>query len=360
MSKRSSCLWSLAWLLIGLIGGTIIGVLIGWFVWPVNYVDTDIVDLRAGYQDDYILMVSDAYLLDGNLAQAERRLSYLSEPRVEQRVVALIQSKMAAGEPPEKLRSLVNLAQGLRVDTREMAQYILMSTPTVTSTATPVPTASPTERATPTLAATDTPVPTQAPTRAATLTLTPTVAPGPLIDWGALNPTPTFTSTGTVEPTGEASPSPAAPEATVTPRKDFTIVSQRMLHKAQTGGCEAPSVIYIKTIDPAGKPVDGIIFRVFWDGGEFPPVVTGSKGPGTAEAAAWTGDYYVEVMGNVNGEKMTGERSRMLRTSYPPVDDLLAAGYCEGISRAECERLRDNNELCTGHYSYELVFRRQW
>ena len=356
MSKRRSCLWALIWLLIGLMGGIILGVLIGWIVWPVNYVDTDIVDLRAGYQDDYILMVGDAYLLDGNLAQAERRLSYLSEPHVEQRVVALIQGKMAAGESPEKLRSLVSLAQGLRVDTREMAEYILTSTPTSTLTDTPVMISISTQTATATLPVSDTPVPTKMPTLAPSPTR-PAI-PSPIVSWGTL--TPTVEMTGAVDAPIVFGTVALSPEETVAPRKDFTIASQRMLHKAQTGGCEAPSIIYIKTIDPSGKPVDGIIFRVSWDGGEFPPVVTGSKGPGTAEAAAWTGDYFVEVIGNVNGEKITSDRSRMLRTSYPPVGDLLEAGYCEKISPAECEKLRDNNELCTGHYSFELVFKRLW
>ena len=355
MSKRSTCLWALVWLLIGLVGGTLLGVLIGWVIWPVNYIDTDIVDLRAGYQDDYIIMVSDAYALTGDLAQAERRLSYLSEPQVEKRLVALIQSKMAAGEPPEKLGSLVALAQGLRVDTREMAAYIQTFTPTPTPTATSTFTPTPVPTATATSPAAVTPRPTRSPTRQATPT--PPAPSSPVVVWNTW--TPTWTVTGTVGlPSLE--PTAAPPAETVVWQKDFAIVSQRMLHKAQTGGCEAPSVIYIKALDRAGRPLDGVIFRVFWDGGEFPPVVTGSKGPGAAEAAAWTGDYFVEVIGNINGEKMTGERSRMLRTSYPSVDDLFEAGYCEGISRAECEQLRDNNELCTGHYSYEVVFRRRW
>lgn len=356
MNKRRSCLWALIWLLIGLLGGIILGVLIGWVVWPVNYVDTDIVDLRAGYQDDYILMVGDAYFLDGNLAQAERRLSYLSEPHVEQRVAALIQGKMAAGESPEKLRPLVSLAQGLRVDTLEMVGYILTPTPTSTPVDTAVTSSTLARTATATFSPTDTSVPTKTATRVPSPTR-PTIL-SPTVSLTTMTPTAELTSTVST-PVGFDNVAPT-PDQTAAPRKAFTIASQRMLHKEQTGGCEAPSIIYIRTIDLSGRPVDGIIFRVFWDGGEFPPVVTGSKGPGTAEAAAWTGDYYVEAIGNVNGEKITSDRSRMLRTSYPPVDDLLEAGYCKKISPAECEKLRDNNELCTGHYSFELVFKRLW
>ena len=358
MNKRRSCLSGLAFLFVGLLGGIAIGVLIGWVIWPVHYVDTDIVDLRAGYQDDYILMVGDTYFLDGDLAQAQRRLSYLADPNLDHRLVALIQSKMDAEEPPEKVRSLIALAQGLRLDTGDMLEYIVTYTPTLTPrpTPTPVHTATRTPAATTVAAPSDTPIPVVT----ATATSLPTrVAPlGPIVSRETLSPAPEATLevvtpilTATVAlPSGEG-PSPTG---------DFAVMNRRMLHKTEVGGCEAPSIIYIKTVDPAGRPVDGVVIKVAWDGGEFSPVVTGSKGPGTAEAVAWSGDYYVEVIGNVGGEELSSERSPLLRTTYPAVVDLLDAGYCESLSAEECEQRRDDNDLCTGHYSYEVVFQRQW
>jgi hypothetical protein len=133
-----------------------------------------------------------------------------------------------------------------------------------------------------------------------------------------------------------------------------------MLHKLEVGGCEAPARINIKAVDPAGRPVDGVVMRVAWDGGEFPPVVTGSNGPGTAETLVWAGDYYIDVIGNVGGEDLTAERSPLLRTAYPAVADLVQAGYCDSLNVEECKNQRDHYGLCAGHYSYEVIYRRQW
>jgi hypothetical protein len=345
MNTRRGCLSGLAFLFVGLLGGVALGVLIGWVVWPVNYVDTDIVDLRAGYQDDYILMVGDAYSLDDNLAEAQRRLSYLVDPNLDHRIVALIQSKMDGEEPPEKIRSLVTLAQGLRVDTLEMVEYVVTHTPTLTPWPTPAPdhTATHTPTATTEAAPSDTPVP--AATATATSLPTRAVPGSPLVSEEPLTPvteatlevvTPVLTVTVALPPGESASAA-----------GDFVVMSRRMLHKMEVGGCDAPAIIYIKAVDPGGRPVDGVVMRVAWDGGELPPVVTGSKGPGTAETVVWAGDYYVEVTGNVGGEELSSERSSLLRTTYPAVNDLLDAGYCESPSAKECEQRRDDDRRPT-------------
>jgi len=358
MNKRRSCLSGLAFLFVGLLGGVALGVLIGWVVWPVNYVDTDIVDLRAGYQDDYILMVGYAYYLDDNLPQAQRRLSYLADPNLDHRIVALIQSKMDAEEAPEKVRSLVTLAQGLRVDTQEMLEYVVTHTPTLTPwpTPTPVHTATRTPATTTVVAPSDTPIP--AATATATSLPKRVVPSSPTVSGELLSPV-TEATLEVVTPV-LTMPMTSPPGENASAAGDFTVMSRRMLHKVEVGGCEAPSIIYIKAVDPGGRPVDGVVMRVAWDGGEFPLVVTGSKGPGTASAVVWAGDYYVEVTGNVGGEELSGERSSLLRTTYPAVTDLLDAGYCESLSAEECEQRRDENDLCAGHYSYEVIFQRQW
>ena len=359
MNKRRGCLTSLVWLSGGLLAGVVLGILIGWVFWPVNYVDTDIVDLRAGYQDDYILMVSDAYYLDGDLAEAQRRLANLAGTGVNARIVALIKGKMLAGQPPEELAAIVTLAQGLHVETQDMLDYIATSTPTAT------------RMPQPTVVRTAT-IPTHTPA----VVVFPSVPP---VSSATLSPSPSPTTemiaaTATIsrelalsapELAATAADLTAVPPLTVEPpatgvsrSPDFTILTQRMMGKVEVGGCEAPAMIYVKTVDAQGKLVDGIIVQAFWDGGKFEPVVTGSKGPGTAEIVASSGDYYVEIIGNVSGADLTSERSRLLRTAYPSVADLLEAGYCESLDAHECELKRDQNALCGGHYSYELYFRR--
>lgn len=163
-------------LALSLVGGVAAGFVLGWVVWPVTYVDTDVVDLRAGYQDDYIVMTGDAYALDRSLAAAEERLARLEDPAIGRRVAALVRSKMEAGEPAEQLRSLVLLAEALSVASRDMLDYAATETPTRTPvpTATETPTATPTPTTTPTAPPTATLTPTPRPRATATLMRSPT------------------------------------------------------------------------------------------------------------------------------------------------------------------------------------------
>ena len=343
MNKRRGCLTSLVVLTAGLLAGVVIGVLIGWVFWPVNYVDTDIMDLRAGYQDDYILMVADTYYLDGDLARAQERLAKLADDGVSSRIIALIKGKMLAGQPPEELAALVMLAQGLHVETQDMLDYIVTATPTATDTPRPERTATPP----PTLAI----VALSSATRVSTATPAPTPTSETLTSPLAGTTTPEAAET-------ETSLTAELPVSATPSGPDFEVRSQRMMGKAEVGGCDAPAMIYVKTVDRRGRLVDGFVVQAFWDGGKFEPVVTGSKGPGTAEIVASSGDYYVEIVGHVPGDVVTSERSRLLRTAYPSVDDLLSAGYCESLDASQCEALRDSNALCGGNYSYEVYFER--
>jgi hypothetical protein len=358
MNKAGGCLVTVALLLLSLAGGAIIGVVTGWIAWPVSYVDTEVYDLKPGYQDDYILMTGDAYYLDHNLDEAQRRLSQLQEPDIRARVAALARSKMAAGEPVDEIRPLVVLAQALDAADQEMLEYVVTETPTPTATATSTPTPTRTFTPVPTATASATATgPSQAATPSATVrprsTNTPAASEAairieraPEVDAAGLTPTVAE------PPLGSPSPSNAGP--------DFRVVAQRMLGREENNGCNGPSIIYLKAVDASGQAIDGVIVRVSWDGGEFPPIVTGSKGPGLAEAVGWSGDYRAQVVGSLGGVELSGEPTRLLRMLYPEVDDLMAAGYCGSLTATECERRRDNNELCTGHYSYQVVFQRRW
>jgi hypothetical protein len=177
MSKKRSCMIVLILLALSLVGGVAVGFVLGWVVWPVTYVDTDVVDLRVGYQDDYIVMTGDAYALDRNLTAAKERLAHLEDPAVNQRVAGLVRSKMAASEPAGRLRSLVLLAEGLSVASRDMLDYTATETPTPT----PVPTATETP--------TTTPVSTRSPTATSTETATATARPPAT---ATLKPSPTW------------------------------------------------------------------------------------------------------------------------------------------------------------------------
>lgn len=53
------------------------GLLYGWWLNPVEYVDTTPDTLRVDYRSDYVLMVAEVYSVEGDLAQAARRLGLL-------------------------------------------------------------------------------------------------------------------------------------------------------------------------------------------------------------------------------------------------------------------------------------------
>lgn len=163
MGKIGNCLSTMLFLLLSLLGGIVLGVVIGWVIWPVTYIDTDIVDLRAGYQDDYLVMVGDDYYVTRDFAKAQHRLDRLQDPYVSQRIVSLIRSKMASGEEPQRLRPLVQLAEALQVGNQDMLDYIATVTPTFTPSPVATTTLTLTPRVTPTATHTPTSVPTAAP-----------------------------------------------------------------------------------------------------------------------------------------------------------------------------------------------------
>ena len=63
--------------LIAIAIGGLIGVVYGWFINPVEYTDTAPVKMRVDYKTDYVLMVSEAFKEDGDMALALERLAFL-------------------------------------------------------------------------------------------------------------------------------------------------------------------------------------------------------------------------------------------------------------------------------------------
>lgn len=57
--------------------GTLIGLLATWNFSPIQFTNANPADLKPNLKDDYVIMISAAYELDGNLALAKKRLSQL-------------------------------------------------------------------------------------------------------------------------------------------------------------------------------------------------------------------------------------------------------------------------------------------
>ncbi len=103
----------LALLLLGMVLGLGIGVLIGWGIWPVQFYDTDPVDLRAEHKREYIVLVSASYASTGDLDRARARLAKLAEEDIAQVVADLAQEYVERGEESVVTRNLVMLADAM-------------------------------------------------------------------------------------------------------------------------------------------------------------------------------------------------------------------------------------------------------
>lgn len=129
MRRGGTVLMSRFWrtslfILVGLGLGIGLGLAAGWLWWPVEYTDTEIADLTGAYQADYVLLVSDAYALTGDLAAARLRLGRLGAPDAAALVLARAQAALAKNAPVEQVSRLARLAAALGASSPEMAPYL--------------------------------------------------------------------------------------------------------------------------------------------------------------------------------------------------------------------------------------------
>jgi hypothetical protein len=115
-----------------IIGGTLLGIglgiAIGWLVWPVSYYDTDVYDLRADYQDEFVVLVGALYQLEGNVEVARQWLALLSPPDAPKPpkviVVEVTERYIARGANATDIGYLVGLAEALGTVTTPMQPYL--------------------------------------------------------------------------------------------------------------------------------------------------------------------------------------------------------------------------------------------
>lgn len=192
-------------------------------------------------------------------------------------------------------------------------------TPTATPTETPIPTATftpvpPTDTPIP---PTNTPVPTRVPTRAVAK-----AAAAPAVQAAA------------------AAPAPAPAKANV----QFSLVEARRLTPCENKGNHN---IFIKVVDAAGNPVDGVMVIQTPNGqpgNVIDKQVSGSKGPGMAEFLMWKlADYSVYV--STDGGN--------------PTSTDMANGLNSGFTdEAECAPGQGGNTLF--HNSFSVIFRKNF
>ncbi len=364
------------WLWVGLIALAVLigvagGVLIGWLVWPVEYVDTSLADLKLESKVEYAVLVGATYLADGNLDKAQARLEELDVPNPGQWIADLTDRYISEGRPDREIQGLAALASAFGVDTPRMAAYL--ATPTYTPLPTPVPTDTPTPTLTPsptmTPSPTDTPPPaTETPVPpTATDTPLPTNTPGPPTN----TPGPP-TNTPQPRPTNTPQPPTSTPTPTTPPVK-WTITEQRLVGPGQDSqGCTYGNLqIRVTVLDAGGNQINGV-----WVYDTYSQVymVTGNVdswdwGPGETkfEYGSHGGGKLCIATGQGGGCESDWTRD-MPCFDVPPFEDVWAAGYCEccypGITREACQALyNDSGNTCVGfygHYSWRVKFQRSW
>ncbi len=168
-------------------------------------------------------------------------------------------------------------------------------------------------------------------------------------------------------PPDSTSPTPTPSAETPVSDLDFVVKSIRLWSNEENGGispdgsvtnCGYGHNIFVAAVDPSGAPLDGVVIG---DKYNNPRQITGLRGPGRAEYILYGNGYELLVVEYPSlGRPVTSEISPVLsaKDEEIPIPWLIEAHYC--ATEAECiERISLNN-LCRGHYSYDIVFQRTW
>ncbi len=124
--------------------GLLVGwLLIGWLLWPVQWADTDPVDLRESYRRDYVAMVADSYTVTHDIQAARQRLSSLPEAETSRLLGELHAGYTKQGRGAEAQR-IKDLATNLNIKPAQVTPATT-GAPQQTPVASPgAPTATPT------------------------------------------------------------------------------------------------------------------------------------------------------------------------------------------------------------------------
>ena len=123
MQNRAT--WTLFWVaLVALLAGAGLGLWYGWVVNPVEYKDTDVAHLYSVYRDEFILMVAEAYAIEGDLDAARARLALLSLPDPANTVADMAETILAQGGSRLDIQALARLAAALGVQRETLRPYL--------------------------------------------------------------------------------------------------------------------------------------------------------------------------------------------------------------------------------------------
>ena len=109
---------------VALLGGMGLGLWYGWVLDPVEYRDTDVSHLASVYRDEYVLMVAETFMLDGDLDAARARLALLAVPDLPGRVADQAQAALARNASQLDVQALARLAAALGAERDTLKPYL--------------------------------------------------------------------------------------------------------------------------------------------------------------------------------------------------------------------------------------------
>lgn len=289
---------------------------------------------RAKIEAEVLTIAAD-FAGSKDLETAQQRLAGLGLPNAKQYVSFMVDRYLQEnGKDSTDTQNLFLLADALGASTESMIAALATPTSTPTPTIPPTPTPLPTDTPTVTpVPPTDTPVP------------TPVVEP----------PTDTPVPTPTLGPPTNTPAPTATPEPTK-PAVDFVVAEAYLIPNPDYGGCPGAHSIYVTVVDAAGNPLDGVIVED--TGRVVPPKVSGEKGPGKLEYDLWKNGFSLLVTKNQDGSPATSDVTPKLSSVDGDIPDewLVQANYCKDL--ADCAQRKSTNQLCLGHYAYNVTFKR--
>lgn len=284
-----------------------------------------------------VLSIAADYASNKNLETARQRLGDLRLPNAEQYVSFMVDRYLQEnGKDNPDTQHLFLLADALGASTESMIAALASPTPTPVPTNTPTATSVPTDTPTATPVPTDTPLPTNTP-----VPEVPTDTPEP--------PTP-GPPTNTPEPT--ATPEPPKPAV------DYVIAEASLIPNPSYGGCPGAHSIFVTVVDAGGNPMDGVIIED--TGHAVPPKVSGEKGPGKLEYDLWKNGFSLMVTKHADGSPATSDVTPKLSSVDEDIPNewLVQANYCKDLN--DCVDRKSHNQLCRGHYAYNVTFKKTY
>lgn len=120
-----SFLRAAAWTVAGLLAGLALGLFVGWVAWPLQVTDITPFLLDAAPRREYTVMIANAYLVDGDLQAARRRLATVSGDADEQWLIEVMVDAILSGRDEETvILPLVALARDLGLSYPAMIPYL--------------------------------------------------------------------------------------------------------------------------------------------------------------------------------------------------------------------------------------------